>query len=492
MRLALIPLFPLLGFLINGLWYALAQGPNGKKNASVVPTGVIASLAIFMSFVVSVFFFSQLAGAQGSVIEDVVFSWIKFGSFDLPFTLRMDQLTVIFCLVITGVGTLIHIYSIGYMGHDEAPGKYFAYLNLFCVAMLLLVLGGSLIITFLGWEGVGLCSYLLIGFWYTDIEKASAGKKAFIVNRVGDLGFLIGVFLIFSTFKTFDYVGIKEAFTAYTAADPNWLTANLGVITAICLCLFVGCAGKSAQFPLYIWLPDAMAGPTPVSALIHAATMVTSGIYLIARLNFLFVVSPTAMLVVAVVGAFTAFFAATMAFAQNDIKKVLAYSTVSQLGYMFLACGVGAFGAGVFHVMTHAFFKALLFMGAGAVIYALHHEQDMMKMGGLKDRMPKTFWSVTVAWAAICGFFLTSGFFSKDEILYSAYASPHGHWALWLAGAATAVMTALYMTRMWCLTFLGKPRFHEDAKHKVEECPNVMTFPLIILALTLLDSSEGT
>lgn len=372
---------------------------------------------------------------------------------------------------------------------------YFSYLNLFCFAMLMLVLGSSLPVLFLGWEGVGLCSYLLIGYWYTDDEKASAGKKAFIVNRVGDFGFLLGMFLIFTTFGSLDFVALKTAFiSGHGALAALPAGVSTGTITAICLLLFVGCMGKSAQIPLYVWLPDAMAGPTPVSALIHAATMVTSGIYMVARLNFMFSLSPTALGVIATVGAFTAFFAATIAIAQNDIKKVLAYSTVSQLGYMFLACGVGAYTAGVFHVITHAFFKALLFLGAGSVIHGMSEEQDITKMGGLRTRMPVTFAVFAIGWLAICGLPPFSGFFSKDEILWQAFSSEHGSIFLWALGAVTAVMTAFYMTRLFYLTFLGKPRFKEAKEHDhghgshdgsihVHESPASMTVPLMVLAL---------
>lgn len=492
--LALIPVFPLIGFLINGLWYAFGQTSPGQKKASAKVTGTIATVAIFLSFIVSLVIFLQLTGLEGEqrVIEEVFFPWITVGKFNLDMTFRIDSLSTLFTLVITGVGTLIHIYSIGYMSHDESPGKFFCYLNLFCFAMLMLVMGASLPILFLGWEGVGLCSYLLIGFWYQDEEKAKAGKKAFIVNRVGDFGFLLGMFLIFTTFGTLDFEALKEA-AAHVSADPS-------TITTICLLLFVGCMGKSAQIPLYLWLPDAMAGPTPVSALIHAATMVTSGIYMVSRLNFLYSQSPTALHVVAAVGAFTAFFAATIALVQKDIKKVLAYSTVSQLGYMFLGCGVGAYSAGVFHVITHAFFKALLFLGAGSVIHGMHEEQNILKMGGLKSKMPKTFLTFAVGWLAICGIPPFSGFFSKDEILWQAFSSHHGSVILWGLGAVTAVMTAFYMTRLFSLTFLGSPRFEEKAGHhghdhddhghddhhsggSVHESPAVMVIPLQILAV---------
>ncbi len=493
-----IPLLPLIGFMINGVWYGFFQTKPGAHRAGSTVPGIIATLAIFGSFLVSLQLFSRLLGMNGEsrYLEQTVFSWVQAGGLNLDIAFRMDSLNVLFSLVITGVGTLIHLYSIGYMSHDETPGKFFCYLNLFCFAMLMLVLGSSLPILFFGWEGVGLCSYLLIGYWYTDEEKAKAGKKAFVVNRIGDFGFLIGMFLIFWSFGTLDFAALKGLIHG---ADP-------GLMTAIALCLFVGCCGKSAQFPLYIWLPDAMAGPTPVSALIHAATMVTSGIYMVSRLNFIYSASPTAMAVVAVVGAFTAFFAATIAFAQRDIKKVLAYSTVSQLGYMFLACGVGAYVAGVFHVITHAFFKALLFLGAGSVIHGMHEEQDIMKMGGLRSKMPITFATFMIGWLAICGLPPFSGFFSKDEILWKAFSSDHGSIWIWALGAITAVMTAFYMTRLVALTFWGKPRFneaelgaHEHSDHHgdddahghghahapagVHESPWTMWLPLVILAI---------
>lgn len=500
--LALIPLFPFLGFLINGCWYGLFQTrPGAHKSGSALP-GWIATVAIGSSFVVSLLVFIQLYGmpAESRVIEQTVFHWITIGNaLNIDAAFRVDSLSTLFTLVITGVGTLIHLYSIGYMSHDEAPGKFFAYLNLFCFAMLLLVLGANLPVMFLGWEGVGLCSYLLIGFWYTDMDKAKAGKKAFVVNRVGDFGFLLGVFLIFTTFGTLDFHALQVTVGHGANVDPT-------IITLICLFLFVGCMGKSAQIPLYVWLPDAMAGPTPVSALIHAATMVTSGIYMLARLNFLYVLSPTALNVVATIGVLTAFFAATIAIVQTDIKKILAYSTVSQLGYMFLACGVGAFSAGVFHVITHAFFKALMFLGAGSVIHGMHEEQDVLKMGGLRTRMPITFATFLMGWLAICGVFPFSGFFSKDEILWSAFSSEHGSVLFWALGAVTAVLTAFYMTRLFSLTFLGSPRFTEakhEAKHEtkhsdhhahgggdhsihVHESPLTMTVPLMILAVLSL------
>jgi NADH-quinone oxidoreductase subunit L len=491
--IALIPFLPLVGFLINGTWYAAGQTCKDRQKASSAVTGTIATVFIFLSFVVSAISFAQLFGMdpEHRVLNQSLGNWMSVGGLQLDWAFRLDSLSSLFTLVITGVGTLIHVYSIGYMSHDETPGKFFAYLNLFCFAMLMLVLGASLPILFLGWEGVGLCSYLLIGYWYTDIEKAKAGKKAFVVNRIGDFGFLLGMFLIFSTFGTLDFAALQGLFGH--GGLPHGVTE--GTITAICLFLFLGCMGKSAQVPLYVWLPDAMAGPTPVSALIHAATMVTSGIYMVSRLNFLYSLSSTALTVVACTGAFTAFFAATIAIAQKDIKKVLAYSTVSQLGYMFLGCGVGAYSAGVFHVITHAFFKALLFLGAGSVIHGMHEEQDIWKMGGLKSKMPKTFLTFAIGWLAICGIPPFSGFFSKDEILWQAFHSDHGSVLLWALGALTAVMTAFYMTRLFSLTFLGAPRFedhhdhshshgHDDHGHSgVHESPSVMVVPLQILAV---------
>jgi len=489
-----IPLLPLIGFTINGFWYALIQCRPGAKKAGATIPGIIGTAMIFGSFLISlrVFFYLKGQAEDARIVEETLFSWIKVGDFHLDMALRIDSLSTLFTLVITGVGTLIHLYSIGYMGHDATPGKFFAYLNLFCFAMLMLVMGSSLPILFLGWEGVGLCSYLLIGYWYEDIEKASAGKKAFIANRIGDFGFILGMFMIYTHFGTLEFAKITELLSKgeFTAL------LNPAAVTATCLLLFLGCTGKSAQIPLYVWLPDAMAGPTPVSALIHAATMVTSGIYLLARLNLLFSLSHPAMMVIAVIGGATAFLAATIAIAQSDIKKVLAYSTVSQLGYMFLACGVGAYGAGVFHVITHAFFKALMFLGAGSVIHGMHEEQNIMKMGGLRSKMPVTFITFLVGWIAISGIPPFSGFFSKDEILWNVFASENGSKLLWLLGLATAAMTAFYMTRMFYLTFMGTPRFdnttlgahgHDDHNHAaptgVHESPALMTIPLVVLAI---------
>lgn len=484
--LALIPLFPLVGFLINGVWYAVGQAPVGRSKACAKSTGWIATVAIFLSFVVSLLCFIQLTTMDPETrrLDQILYPWISLGEFKLNMAFHLDALSTLFTLVITGVGTLIHIYSIGYMSHDEAPGKFFAYLNLFCFAMLMLVLGSSLPILFFGWEGVGLCSYLLIGYWYEDPEKAKAGKKAFIVNRVGDFGFLLGMFLIYRVFGTLDFGALSNLVGHAGSSLPDGVSQS--TLTAICLLLFVGCMGKSAQIPLYVWLPDAMAGPTPVSALIHAATMVTSGIYMVCRLNFFYSMSPTALSVMAGVGVFTAFFAATIAIVQTDIKKVLAYSTVSQLGYMFLGCGVGAYSAGVFHVITHAFFKALLFLGAGSVIHGMHEEQDIWKMGGLKSKMPKTFLTFGIGWLAICGIPPFSGFFSKDEILWQSFHSPHGSFLFWSVGALTALMTAFYMTRLFYLTFLGKSRFSESSSHGghggVHESSALMTVPLMVLA----------
>lgn len=478
--LAWIPLLPLIGFLINGCWYAFVQCRPGATKAHATVPGIIATTAIFSSFVLSLMVFLQLKGMpeNARVLEHLYFSWMTVGEFNLDMALRVDVLSSLFLLVITGVGTLIHVYSIGYMSHDESPTKFFSYLNLFCFAMLMLVMGASLPILFLGWEGVGLCSYLLIGYWYQDPEKASAGKKAFIANRVGDFGFLLGMFMIFTHFGTLDFAKLS----ALTSNAEFMANVSPTAITMICLLLFVGCTGKSAQIPLYVWLPDAMAGPTPVSALIHAATMVTSGIYMVARLNAMYSMSHTAMVVMAIIGALTALFAASIAIAQRDIKKVLAYSTVSQLGYMFLACGVGAYGAAVFHVITHAFFKALMFLGAGSVIHGMHEEQDIMKMGGLKSKMPVTFITFLAGLVAICGIPPFSGFFSKDEILWNAFASPHGSKILWALGFITAIMTAFYMTRMFYLTFMGNARYDEHHTH-AHESPAPMTIPLVILAI---------
>ena len=400
----------------------------------------------------------------------MLFSWINSDTLKIPFEFLVDPLSALFLLIITGIGSLIHLYSMGYMHDDAAFSRFFTYLNLFVFFMLLLVLGNNYIIMFIGWEGVGLCSYLLIGFWFKNTEYNNAAKKAFIMNRVGDLGFLLGIILIFTTFGSITYSDV------FSIASSG----NEGTITTIALLLFVGAMGKSAQIPLYTWLPDAMAGPTPVSALIHAATMVTAGIYMIARSNILYTMAPATQTLVAIVGLATAIFAATIALKQNDIKKVLAYSTVSQLGYMFLGLGVGAYTGAVFHVMTHAFFKALLFLGAGSVIHAMHHEQDIRKMGGLKKYMPITHITFLLACLAIAGIPPFSGFFSKDEILTAAFAKNPVYY---FVGVAGALMTAFYMFRLYTLTFLGQFRGTHEQEHHLHESPWQMTFPLIVLAI---------
>ncbi len=465
-----IVLFPLLGVLFN-----IFLGQRlGRKAVNYVAPGVV-----LLSFLFSFIAFLRLP-PDGTLV-DTIWPWITSGSFHVDFALRVDPLSAMMILVVTGVGFLIHVYSTGYMTHDEDVARYFAYLNLFTVAMLLLVLGENLLILFVGWEGVGLCSYLLIGFWYTDDEKASAGKKAFIVNRIGDAGFLLGLFLLFWS------LGEKGVWTlSFSEIQAHASSLSVETVTAICLLLFVGATGKSAQIPLYVWLPDAMAGPTPVSALIHAATMVTAGVYMIARLHFLYSMSPTALAVVASVGAVTALFAATIALVQTDIKKVLAYSTVSQLGYMFLGLGVGAYTAGIFHLMTHAFFKALLFLGAGSVIHGMSDEQDIRKMGGLKDKMPTTWGTFLVACLAIAGFPGLSGFFSKDLILEEAFISEHGSWLLWLVGTVGAGMTAFYMFRLLFVTFWGETRASHEVAHHIHESPVSMTCPLVVLAVLSL------
>lgn len=457
----LVPLFPLLGFLINGL------GRNQLSKASI---GAIGTGAIFLSFLVSVRLFMEVLNGGGGV--DTLFYLFKTTDISVPFAFQVDALSALFLLIITGIGTLIHLYSTAYMHDETAPhfARYFAYLNLFVFSMLLLVLGSGFVIMFIGWEGVGLCSYLLIGYWFKNNDYNYAARKAFVMNRIGDLGFLLAIFWIISKLGTTEYAQVFAGVNKLSASD----------ITAITLLLFVGAMGKSAQIPLYTWLPDAMAGPTPVSALIHAATMVTAGIYMIARTNLLYTMAPFTQCVVAITGLATALFAATIALRQNDIKKVLAYSTVSQLGYMFLGLGVGAYTGAVFHVMTHAFFKALLFLGAGSVIHAMHHEQDIRKMGGLSKRLPHTHITFLLGCLAIAGIPPLSGFFSKDEILAAAFqASP----IYYIFGLAGALMTAFYMFRLYTLTFLGEARFHEDEHHRVHESPWQMTVPLWILGI---------
>lgn len=462
----LVPLFPLIGVVINGF--------IGSRLPEKV-VGTIGSLMVGLSFLVGVGAFFQLLGfaPDHRVVEVPVFTWLVSGAFKASATILVDPLSCVMMLVVAGVSFVIHIYSIGYMHGDSGFARYFTYLNLFVFFMLTLVLGNNYLIMFIGWEGVGLCSYLLIGFWFEDDEKANAGKKAFIVNRIGDFGFLIGIMLMFTTFGTINYLHVFERAAHFPIGS--------GVITAITLCLFIGAVGKSAQIPLYVWLPDAMAGPTPVSALIHAATMVTAGVYMVARSNILYTLAPTSLMVVAIVGAVTAIFAASIGLVQNDIKKVLAYSTVSQLGYMFLACGVGAYAVGIFHLMTHAFFKALLFLGSGSVIHAMSGEQDIQKMGGLKNKIPITFATFFVATLAIAGIPGLSGFFSKDEILFKTFAS--GNYVLWAIGLCAAIMTAFYMFRLVFLTFYGDFRGDKTTESHIHESPPSMTIPLIILAV---------
>ena len=461
----LIPVLPLIGFLINGL---------GRKQVSKPMAGIIGSGTVFLSFLISAYVFFSVKG--GNIHVAHYFDFINVTGLTIGFDFQIDQLSSIFLLIITGVGFLIHLYSTSYM-HDEEPkdfAKYFSYLNLFVFSMLLLVMGANYVIMFIGWEGVGLCSYLLIGFWFKNTNYNIAAKKAFIMNRIGDLGFLLAVFWLISKLGTADYHDVFANVSKLTTTD----------ITGITLLLFVGAMGKSAQIPLYTWLPDAMAGPTPVSALIHAATMVTAGIYMIARSNILYTMAPVTQGVVAIVGLSTAILAATIALKQNDIKKVLAYSTVSQLGYMFLALGVGAYTGAVFHVMTHAFFKALLFLGAGSVIHAMGGEQDIRNMGGLKKYMSVTHITFLLACLAIAGMPPFSGFFSKDEILAAAFESNgKGGVVLWGVGVLTAIMTAFYMFRLYAMTFLGKFRGTHEQEHHLHESPKAMTIPLIILAI---------
>lgn len=472
-----IILLPLLGALVNGLFGAIPWKKIPRIPGMV--SGILASGLVFGSFLIALNLFLKILGGDGvaQAVEQTAFTWIQVGNFNIPMKFYMDGLNGALCLVVTGVGFLIHLYSIEYMSHDENPQRYFTYLNLFTASMLILILGASLPILFIGWEGVGLCSYLLIGFWYEDVEKAKAGKKAFIVNRIGDLGFLLGMFLIFQNFQTLDFLELKEAM-ASLAPEASW-----GILTIITLLLFVGATGKSAQLPLFVWLPDAMAGPTPVSALIHAATMVTAGVYMCCRLGFLYTLTPTTSLVIAIVAVLTALVSATIAIAQNDIKKVLAYSTVSQLGYMFLAVGVGAYTVAVFHLITHAFFKALMFLGSGSVIHACSGEQDMRKMGGLKKYMPITYWTFVAGTLAISGVPIFSGFFSKDEILWQTFSSPLGGLPLYILGLITAGLTATYMARLVIMTFHGENRSAEEVRHHLHESPWVMTVPLIVLAV---------
>jgi NADH-quinone oxidoreductase subunit L len=462
-----IPLIPLAACAIN----AFLGARLGKRSA-----GVLACAAVGASFAIALFVFTLLPAT--GIFRDTLYTWFESGAFRVQVSFRVDALTAVMLLVVTGIGFLIHIYSLGYMNHDEGIVRFFVYLNLFIFFMLLLVMGDNLLLLFVGWEGVGLCSYLLIGFWFQDPNNAVAGNKAFIVNRIGDFGFVLGILLLVTE------LGRQGVWTLdFAELQRHVGLLSKATITAITLLLFVGATGKSAQIPLFVWLPDAMAGPTPVSALIHAATMVTAGVYMTARLHFLFALAPATLSLIAVIGAATAFFAATIALTQTDIKRVLAYSTVSQLGYMFLAVGVGAFGAAIFHLFTHAFFKACLFLGSGSVIHAMGGEQDMRKMGGLRLHMPATYWTYVIATLAIAGAPFTAGFFSKDLILWQAYSSAHGSQGLWLVAWLTAGMTAFYMFRQLFMVFHGSSRADSHVQAHLHESPAVMTLPLMILAL---------
>jgi NADH-quinone oxidoreductase subunit L len=478
--LPLIPLLPFAGFLVN-----VALGRRLSKAAA----GAVAVGALGAAFAAALVATWPILTGEARVLEAVVYRWISAGDLDLPFAFRLDPLGAVMVLVVTGIGALIHLYSVGYM-HEEPDAeyaRYFSYLNLFAAFMLVLVMAANLPVLFVGWEGVGLCSYLLIGFWYHKPAAADAGKKAFVVNRIGDFGFLLGMLLVFKTFGTFDFAALAAQIA------PREPETTAGILTAIALLLFVGATGKSAQIPLYVWLPDAMEGPTPVSALIHAATMVTAGVYMIGRTAVLFGHAPLALEVVAVVGVATALLAATIGLVQHDIKRVLAYSTVSQLGFMFLAMGVGAYAAGIFHLYTHAFFKALLFLGSGAVIHALGGEQDLRRMGGLRRDLPVTYWTFLVGACAISGVPLLSGFFSKDEILFRTFAS--GHRGLWALAALTSCLTAVYMFRLVFRAFHGAPTAeaaaagghaagtHGGAGGPVHEAPRSMAIPLVVLAV---------
>ncbi len=473
-------LFPLLGFLFNGIL--------GPKIRSEKVIGIVGSSAIGIPFIVTVGALIQTLSLPVDQRLNIatLFQWINVAGLNINFSYQVDQLSLLMSLIVTGVGFIIHVYSIGYMHGDKSFWRFFAYLNLFIFAMMNLILADNFLLLFLGWEGVGLCSYLLIGFWYDrkfeNSTTSSAGLKAFVVNRIGDFGFLLGMFLIYSTFGTLVFTDVFSRAVAFDVPEH--------IFTLIALFLFIGAVGKSAQIPLFVWLPDAMAGPTPVSALIHAATMVTAGVYMVARCNIIYASAPTAMMVVAVFGIFTAFLAATIGLVQNDIKKVLAYSTVSQLGYMFLAMGAGAFSAGIFHVMTHAFFKALLFLGAGSVIHSMHEAQDIRKYGGLKKYMPVTYATFLIAATAISGIPPLSGFFSKDEILWYSYSNLGI--IFWLLGLITAMFTAFYMFRLYFMTFEGQEKFSAKGgsevggdHHKLHphESPKLMTVPLIILAV---------
>src|SRR5690242_16261982 len=452
LHLWIIPLLPLAGAAINGLL--------GKRFSR----GLVATVALTFcgaAFAWALWVVLQFSSLQHVPYIETVATWLRSGNFSISYSFALDQLSVVMLMVVTGVGFLIHIYSVGYMWEEGGYYRFFSYLNLFMFFMLTLVLASNYLLMFIGWEGVGLASYLLIGFFFTRDSAAAAGKKAFIVNRIGDFGFLIALFLMIQHFGSLDFAKVFDAVKPYAAE-----TSGAGFLTAIALLLMVGACGKSAQIPLYVWLPDAMEGPTPVSALIHAATMVTAGVYMVARSHVIFERAPSAMMVVAIIGTLTAFFAATIGIAQTDIKKVLAYSTVSQLGYMFMACGVGAFSAGIFHLMTHAFFKGLLFLAAGSVIHAVGGEQDMRKMGGLWKKIPWTWITMLIATCAIAGIPGLSGFFSKDEILWRAYQAS---WAYWIVGVVTAFMTSFYMFRLMFMTFAGEYRGAAGSSHGHEE-----------------------
>ena len=488
LHLWLIPLLPLIGSAINGLF--------GRR----FPRQTVAAVALAFcgaAFAMALWVAIQFSSVTVPHVEFLA-TWIRAGNFQADFAFYLDQLSLVMLLVVTGVGFLIHIYSVGYMSEEGGFYRFFSYLNLFMFFMLTLVLANNYLLMFIGWEGVGLASYLLIGFFFLRDSAAAAGKKAFIVNRIGDFGFLIALFLLIKHFGSLNFEQLFKSISVLPAE-----TTEAGLLTSIGLLLMVGAAGKSAQIPLYVWLPDAMEGPTPVSALIHAATMVTAGVYMVARSHVIFDRAPTALMVVAIIGTLTALFAATIGVAQTDIKKVLAYSTISQLGYMFMACGVAAYSAGIFHLVTHAFFKGLLFLAAGSVIHAVGGEQDMRHMGGLRTKIPWTFWTMTMATFAISGFPPFAGFFSKDAILWRAYSSPYGSWVYWVIGLFTAFLTAFYMFRLWFLTFFGNYRgaaeeLHGHAEHAghgahlgreehghggIHESPPIMLAPLVILAV---------
>jgi len=486
----LIPLAPLIGFLVNGLFglWKVARTGSGPKKSFVY---CVACGSILISLLLSVGCFWALVqlDPEHRLVEQDVFTWIsgpavrtaagELASFHISWGLQLDPLSAVMILVVTGVGFLIHVYSIGYMAEEEGFYRFFAYMNLFMFMMLTLVLSSNYLVMFVGWEGVGLCSYLLIGYYIHKKSAGDAAKKAFVVNRIGDFAFIIGMLMMFTYFGTLDFTDLfHRVEEMFPTPESTW-----GPLSWIALLLFIGATGKSAQIPLFVWLPDAMEGPTPVSALIHAATMVTAGVYMVARSSAIYSRAPDVLLIVAVVGICTALLAASIALFQQDIKRVLAYSTVSQLGYMFAALGVGAAAAGIFHLMTHAFFKALLFLGSGSVIVALHHEQDMRKMGGLKKHLPRTWWTMGIASLAIAGVPGLSGFFSKDEILWRAFSNPEGHALIWLVGVLVAGMTAFYMMRLMFLTFHGEARLSPEVADHVHESPNVMTVPLIALAI---------